>query len=184
MALGTRLPKILVLSDGREVRTLAGARALIFGLHKDAREMPHWKQAVKLSKAAHVDRAFIVEFNALFKAALKAEGLIRQTTGEEKGSMPSRFNSGAYEPELVKIMGDALEAAWKMFSIPAKDVELARLHMASAIIDAVEGGVREETVLSTKAGAALQAVLLVNRTVVRKGVSREGIGHGGLQHDD
>ena len=76
MAPGTRLPKILVLRDGREVRTLAGARALIFGLPKDVREMPHWKQAVSLSMAGHVDHAYIVEFNALFKAALKAEGLI------------------------------------------------------------------------------------------------------------
>jgi hypothetical protein len=87
--------------------------------------------------------------------------------------MPSSFNSGAYGPELLKVMGDALEAAWKMFSIPSKDVELARLYMASAIMDAVDAGVREEAALVTEAAAALRAVLVVNRTVVRKGVVRE-----------
>jgi hypothetical protein len=70
------LPKILVLKDGREVRTLAGARALILGLPEGLREKPHWKQAVELVMAGHVDHAYILKFSAQFKAALKAEGLI------------------------------------------------------------------------------------------------------------
>ena len=76
MAPGTRLPKILVLRDGRTVRTLAGARALIFELPKNVREKPHWKQAAEFSTATHVNRAYIAKFSALFKAALEAEGLI------------------------------------------------------------------------------------------------------------
>ena len=31
--------------------------------------------------------------------------------------MPSRFASGAYEPEIVTLMGEAFELAWKDFRL-------------------------------------------------------------------
>jgi len=73
--------------------------------------------------------------------------------------MPSRFSSGAYDPELVKVMSDALEEAWAKFDPPPKDGDLARLHMASAIIDAVDAGVREPEVLAAKAVHGLRAAI-------------------------
>jgi hypothetical protein len=76
MAPAHRLPKILVLRDGREVRTLAGARALILGLPEALREKPHWEQATELVMAGHVDHAYLIEVSAQLKAALKAEGMI------------------------------------------------------------------------------------------------------------
>jgi hypothetical protein len=73
--------------------------------------------------------------------------------------MPSRFASGAYDPELVKVMGEALDAAWAKFDPPPKDHDLGRLHLASAIVDAVEAGVREPEVLAAKAVHALRTAI-------------------------
>jgi hypothetical protein len=66
---------------------------------------------------------------------------------------PSR-SSGAYDPELVKVMSDALDAAWVKFDPPPKDADLARLHLATAIIDAVEAGEREPEVLAASTRCA------------------------------
>jgi len=73
--------------------------------------------------------------------------------------MPSRFTSGAYDPELVKVMGASLEAAWAKFDPPPKDRDLARLHLASTIIEAVEAGVREPETLVQNAGDSLTAAM-------------------------
>jgi hypothetical protein len=69
------------------------------------------------------------------------------------------FASGAYDPELVKVMGASLEAAWAKFDPPPKDRDLARLHLASAIIDAVEAGEREPEALVQKAGDSLKTAM-------------------------
>jgi hypothetical protein len=44
--------------------------------------------------------------------------------------MPSRFTSGAYEPELVNEMSDAFECAWSDFAPRPKNERLAKWLMA------------------------------------------------------
>jgi hypothetical protein len=73
--------------------------------------------------------------------------------------MPSRFHSGAYDPELVKMMGDALDSAWARFNSPPKNDELAKGLMASAIIEAVEAGERLPEPLADRAERALRAAI-------------------------
>ena len=54
--------------------------------------------------------------------------------------MPARFTSGAYDPEVAKMMGDALDQAWAEFEPKPRNSELARSLMATAIIERFEGG--------------------------------------------
>jgi hypothetical protein len=75
--------------------------------------------------------------------------------------MPERFESRRYDPELIKLMKVALERAWDKVRNPPKSAELARLVLASAIIDAVDAGVRECEQLAAKALAALAAAARV-----------------------
>jgi hypothetical protein len=56
-------------------------------------------------------------------------------------------------------MGSAFDAAWENFKPAPNDAVLARLLMASAIIEAVEAGAREPEVLTTKAVRALRAAI-------------------------
>jgi len=75
--------------------------------------------------------------------------------------MPQRFESRRYDPEIIKLMKTALESAWEMVRIPPKSAELARLVLASAIIDAVDAGVRECEQLAARGIAALAAAARV-----------------------
>jgi hypothetical protein len=75
--------------------------------------------------------------------------------------MPQRFESRRYDPELVKLMRAALESAWDKVRNPPKSAELARLVLASAIIEAVDAGVIECEQLAAKALAALAAAARV-----------------------
>lgn len=69
--------------------------------------------------------------------------------------MPSRFTSGAYEPERVKVMSDAFERAWGDFAPRPKNENLARSLMASAIVEAVEAGDLDHASLVRKATVTL-----------------------------
>lgn len=69
--------------------------------------------------------------------------------------MPSRFTSGAYGPELVKAMSDAFDRAWADFAPRPKNETLARSLMASAIVEAVEAGDRDDASLVRKATVTL-----------------------------
>jgi hypothetical protein len=75
----------------------------------------------------------------------------------ENDSMPSRFTSRAYEPE----MSDALDQAWRDFQPRPKNDELAKSIMAAAIIEAMEAGDREPVDLARKATLALQAAIRI-----------------------
>ncbi len=52
-------------------------------------------------------------------------------------------------------MGGALDAAWETFKPTPKDTDFARPLMASAIIEAVHGGVRKHEFLVDRATRAL-----------------------------
>jgi hypothetical protein len=65
------------------------------------------------------------------------------------------FTSGGYGPELLKIMSDALESAWRKAPGAPWDSEFARLIMASAIIQQVDAGVCAHEVLVDSAITAL-----------------------------
>jgi hypothetical protein len=67
--------------------------------------------------------------------------------------------SGVYDPEVVGLMGAALDAAWARFSPRPKDVDLARLLMASAILERVDAGVSTMDSLVEAASRALHAAL-------------------------
>jgi hypothetical protein len=69
--------------------------------------------------------------------------------------VPSRFTSGVYTPELVKVMSGAFDRAWRDFEPRPKNQTLAMSLMASAIIEAVEAGEREEEALVRKATVTL-----------------------------
>jgi hypothetical protein len=78
MVQSRRLPKILVLRDGHELRTLGDARALILALPEDRRHQRHWEYVEEMLTAAIQGRgAFVIgAFNAQLKRALKTDGLI------------------------------------------------------------------------------------------------------------
>jgi hypothetical protein len=76
--------------------------------------------------------------------------------------MPSRFTSGAYEPELVKEMSDAFERAWSDFAPRPKDERLAKWLMATAIVEAVELGTRGHEELVRRATVALMTAVKVD----------------------
>ncbi len=89
--------------------------------------------------------------------------------------MSSHHMQGVYAPEILKVMGDALDRAWKEFKPRPKNAELARLLMTSAIIDAVEAGAAEATILADKATRALSAAIGEDReALVAVGACRVG----------
>ena len=77
--------------------------------------------------------------------------------------MRATLSSREYGPELVVLMGDALDSAWQEATASTQDAELARLVMASAILDKVDAGVRESQQLVMAAVAALRAAISVSR---------------------
>jgi hypothetical protein len=70
-----------------------------------------------------------------------------------------KASPGVYDPELVALMGRALEAAWEKFSPRPRDVDLARLLMAGAILERVNTGVSATDILTETAMQALHAAL-------------------------
>jgi hypothetical protein len=73
--------------------------------------------------------------------------------------MPSRFTSGVYDPELIKLMSDALEAAWSTYDPTPKNADLARQIMATAIIESVDADERSSQVLVASAVRGLDAAM-------------------------
>jgi hypothetical protein len=73
--------------------------------------------------------------------------------------MPLYLTPSVYYPQILKVMGDALDIAWKKFRPVPKNAELARTVMASAIIEAVEVGELEPATLVDKATRALRAAI-------------------------
>jgi hypothetical protein len=74
-------------------------------------------------------------------------------------AMRATFAQGEYGPELVRLMTEALESAWRQVLPLVKDVELGRLVLAGAIIEQVDLGVRAHDDLVASARKALEAAL-------------------------
>jgi hypothetical protein len=71
------LPKTIVLRDGRELKTLSDARALILALPKDQQGNPYWEYASELlTAAAQGDRQYMKGCVDHLKRVLRADGLI------------------------------------------------------------------------------------------------------------
>jgi hypothetical protein len=81
--------------------------------------------------------------------------------------MPSHLTPGVYEPETLKIMVDAFDQAWKEFRRGPRNPELVRNLMACAIIEAVDAGAIESTILIDKALHAVRAAILEDRQALR-----------------
>ena len=79
------------------------------------------------------------------------------------GHTHAPFPGGAYGPELVRLMADALESAWRQARCVARDAELGRLVMASAIIEQIDLGVRRQEELAATALKALDAAMRLAR---------------------
>jgi hypothetical protein len=77
--------------------------------------------------------------------------------------MPSHLTPGVYEPETLKIMVDALDRAWKELKRRPRAAELARNLMACAIVEAVDAGVVDSTILVDKALHAVRAMISEDR---------------------
>jgi hypothetical protein len=88
--------------------------------------------------------------------------------------MPSRFTSGAYDPELVKEMSQAFDRAWGDFAPRPKNEELARSLMASAIIETVEAGKRDQDDLARGATLALMKAIKINPKLLNTAQSAPG----------
>jgi hypothetical protein len=73
--------------------------------------------------------------------------------------MPSGLDPGVYDPELVKIMGDALEAAWRKYDPRPRTVDLARQLLAVSIIEAADRGERTPETLAAAAIRALETAM-------------------------
>jgi hypothetical protein len=65
--------------------------------------------------------------------------------------MPERFNSPTYGPEFTRLMRAAFDEAWLQFADHERDAHL----LASAIIDAVDAGVRDHRELVRRAVSTL-----------------------------
>jgi len=76
--------------------------------------------------------------------------------------MPERFNSGAYDPELIKLMSAAVNAAWDAFEPRPRNEPLAKSLMASAVIENVEAGVNDRETLVRRATIALIAAIKID----------------------
>lgn len=74
--------------------------------------------------------------------------------------MPSHLTRGVYEPETLKVMVDAFDQAWKEFRRTPRNAELVRNLMACAIVEAVDAGAVESTILVDKALEAVKAAIL------------------------
>jgi hypothetical protein len=73
--------------------------------------------------------------------------------------MPARIYSGVYGPELVETMGRAFDTAWADFIPKPANQGLARSLMATAIIEAVETGTRDQESLVRQAIVALTTTI-------------------------
>jgi len=71
--------------------------------------------------------------------------------------MLMRPASREYGPDLVALMSEALESAWLQVPKAPRDAELARLVMASAILEQIDAGVRVRDQLVASAANALAA---------------------------
>ena len=80
-----------------------------------------------------------------------------------------RSRSRAYDPQLVKLMGEARDSAWNDFSPQPKNKKLARSLMASAISEAVEAGSRDRDVLVRKATVVLMAAIKLDPELLTGG---------------
>jgi hypothetical protein len=69
--------------------------------------------------------------------------------------MPERFDSGVFEPGLAKLMKDAFANAWAKVHVAPEDREAASHHMAGAIVEKVNAGVRDSEQLTAGALMAL-----------------------------
>ena len=81
--------------------------------------------------------------------------------------MPQRFASDTYDPELTKLMGDALEKAWSDFEPRPRARALARSLMATAIIEAVESGRMDHADLVRAATVGLMTAIKADPGALR-----------------
>jgi hypothetical protein len=77
-------------------------------------------------------------------------------------SARARLERREYGPDLVQLMSEALESAWRQAGHVAQDAELGRLVMAGAIIDQVDLGARRHEDLVAVARKALDTAALLS----------------------
>jgi hypothetical protein len=73
--------------------------------------------------------------------------------------MSSHHTPGVYDAEILRIMGEAFDRAWSGVKPSPKNAEASRFLMARAIIQAVDAGAAEATILADKATRALSAAI-------------------------
>jgi hypothetical protein len=74
---------------------------------------------------------------------------------EERETLPHRFESDAFAPEMTKLMKEAFEAAWLKVRLVNNDAALTRQLLASSIIDQVNRGARDHETIVPVAIAAM-----------------------------
>jgi hypothetical protein len=92
--------------------------------------------------------------------------------------MPSRFTSGVYDPKLVKLMSDAVDAACLDYEGLPRNLDLARQIMATGIIEAVDANERSPKALVAAAKRALDEAMgsALLRTALRATPKRDASG--------
>jgi hypothetical protein len=96
--------------------------------------------------------------------------------------MPARIYSGLFGPELVETMGRAFDTAWADFIPKPANQGLARSLMATAIIEAVETGTRDQESLVRNAIVALTTTIKADPEAL--GQAAPGAEHGGRKRPD
>jgi hypothetical protein len=73
----------------------------------------------------------------------------------KEATMPTRFDTGIFEPELAKLMKSAFQAALAKVSVAPEDEIVAKHHLAGAIVELVGAGARDRDHIVAKALASL-----------------------------
>jgi hypothetical protein len=72
--------------------------------------------------------------------------------------MPTRFDTGVFEPEIASLMKSAFQAALAKVYVAPEDEIVAKYHLAGAIVELVSRGARDHDELVAKALASLASV--------------------------
>ena len=88
--------------------------------------------------------------------------------------MPERLTSGAYTPDVAKLMGDALDRAWADFEPKPRNAKFARSLMATAIIERFETGAGDMDALVRVATVALISAIKTDPELLGRHPTSEG----------
>jgi hypothetical protein len=82
--------------------------------------------------------------------------------------LPTRFDTGIFEPEVAKLMKTALEAAVAKTRVAHEDEIAAKHHLAGVIVEIVGAGARDHKEVVAKALASLASAKLSGEWMIER----------------